>query len=49
MKIFLRLPNGTEFRYEHEPMDNEHFFAVCVLIGAAIFIGFLLMTTALRR
>ena len=42
MKIFLRLPNGTEFHYEHEPMDDARFY---VLLGVAAFFGLLLLAT----
>lgn len=43
MKIFLRLPNGTEFHYEHEPMDDVRFY---MLLGVVAFFGFLLWVAA---
>lgn len=33
MKIDLKLPSGTEFHYECQPMSKERFEAVCGLIA----------------
>lgn len=47
MKITLKLPNGTKFHYERQPMDDGHFYALLALAAGAMLFGFLLLSAIL--
>lgn len=41
MKIYLKLPDGGEFRYESTPMSESRFGVACFMVaGAAILLFF---------
>jgi len=42
LKITLKLPNGTKFHYERQPMDDGHFYALCGVAVTAMFFVFLI-------
>lgn len=46
MKIRLER-NGTVFEYEHQPMKEGRFRALCVLAGAAVYAGLVIGVAAL--
>lgn len=37
MKIYLKLPDGSELGFEKEPMSKERFAAICWLIALFMF------------
>lgn len=46
MKIRLER-NGTVFEYEHQPMKEGRFRALCALAGAAVYAGLVIGVAAL--
>lgn len=39
--------NGTAFEFERPPMPESRFKAVCAVIGAALYVGMILIVAAL--
>ena len=39
--------NGTVFEYEHQPMKEGRFRALCAIAGAAVYAGLVIGTAAL--
>lgn len=49
MKLHLKLPNEGEPHIETEPMREETLFALELLLGIVLFLGFFLGVFALLR